>query len=162
MPASLRFAILNLAAAVYGLPNALRCRLMRMCGVSVGSRTTVKARCTVMGKISLSVGQDCYIGYQCVFDANAPIVIQDGVYLAHRVSLVTSTHTIGSASMRASTPVHRPVTIGQGCWLGTGVTVLPGVTIAEGCIVAAGAVVTDDCPANGLYAGVPARRRKDL
>ena len=39
---------------------------------------------------------------------------------------------------------------------------MPGVTIGEGCIVAAGAVVTKDCESHGLYAGVPARRIRDL
>jgi maltose O-acetyltransferase len=40
--------------------------------------------------------------------------------------------------------------------------VLPGVTIGAGCAVAAGAVVTADCEPDGLYAGVPARRVRDL
>jgi maltose O-acetyltransferase len=54
------------------------------------------------------------------------------------------------------------VSVGNGSWLGTGVTVLPGVTIGEGCVIAAGAVVTADCAPDGLYAGVPARRIRDL
>lgn len=43
-----------------------------------------------------------------------------------------------------------------------GVTILPGVIINDGCIVAAGAVVNKDCEANSLYAGVPARKIKEL
>ncbi|WP_372495087.1 acyltransferase [Nocardioides pinisoli] len=50
----------------------------------------------------------------------------------------------------------------NGAWIGAAVTVLPGVTIGPGCVVAAGSVVTADCQANGLYAGVPARRIRDL
>lgn len=50
----------------------------------------------------------------------------------------------------------------DGCWLGGNVTVLPGVTIGRGCVIAAGAVVTKSCDPNGLYAGVPARRIRDL
>ena len=37
-----------------------------------------------------------------------------------------------------------------------------GVTVGDGCVLAAGAVVTGDCEPDGLYAGVPARRVKDL
>ena len=40
--------------------------------------------------------------------------------------------------------------------------ILPGVTIAEGCVIAAGAVVNKSTEPDGLYAGVPARRVKDL
>jgi hypothetical protein len=39
---------------------------------------------------------------------------------------------------------------------------LPGVVIGPGCVIAAGAVVVSDCKPNGLYAGVPARRLRDL
>ncbi|WP_408003863.1 LbetaH domain-containing protein [Puerhibacterium puerhi] len=39
---------------------------------------------------------------------------------------------------------------------------MPGVTIGRGCIIAAGSVVTSDCQPDGLYAGVPAARKKDL
>jgi maltose O-acetyltransferase len=39
---------------------------------------------------------------------------------------------------------------------------MPGVTIGDGCTIASGAVVTRDCEPDGMYAGVPARRVKDL
>lgn len=54
------------------------------------------------------------------------------------------------------------VVVEDGCWLGGNVTVLPGVTIKKGCIVGAGAVVTKDTEPDGLYAGIPAKRIKEL
>jgi maltose O-acetyltransferase len=36
------------------------------------------------------------------------------------------------------------------------------VHLGDGVVVAAGAVVTEDCLPDGLYAGVPARRVRDL
>ena len=39
---------------------------------------------------------------------------------------------------------------------------MPGVTVGSGCIIAAGAVLTADCSPDGIYAGVPAKRIKDL
>lgn len=53
-------------------------------------------------------------------------------------------------------------TVGDGCWIGANATILPGVTVAPGCVIAAGAVVTKDTEPDGLYAGVPARRVRDL
>ena len=50
----------------------------------------------------------------------------------------------------------------DGCWICAGCTILPGVTIGEGCVIAAGSVVNKDCAPDGLYAGVPAKRIKDL
>jgi acetyltransferase-like isoleucine patch superfamily enzyme len=40
--------------------------------------------------------------------------------------------------------------------------VLPGAVVESGCVVAAGAVVTGHCLADGVYAGVPARRLRDV
>lgn len=158
----IRNVVINVVASAYVLPVGLRRRLLSLCGMTVGSRSVVKSRCTFVGAHPVSIGQDCYISFRCVFDASAPIVIDDGVYIAHGVNIVTATHEIGDRSMRASTPLRKSVTIGRGSWLGADVTVLPGVTVAEGCVIAAGAVVAADCTADGLYGGVPARRLRDL
>ena len=47
-------------------------------------------------------------------------------------------------------------------WICAGAAILPGVQIASGCVIAAGAVVTHSTAPNGLYAGIPAIRKKDL
>jgi maltose O-acetyltransferase len=140
-----------------------RLALLRAGGVSVGSGTIVKFGCTFWGVDNISIGADCFIGAESFFEAGALVTIGDRVYIAHRANVLTATHAIGGRDQRASLPQQlRPVEIGSGCWLGTGVTVLPGVTIGGGCVIAAGAVVASDCASDGLYAGVPARRIRDL
>jgi acetyltransferase-like isoleucine patch superfamily enzyme len=76
--------------------------------------------------------------------------------------LCTSGHRIGSAERRAGVYVADPIAIGDGSWIGTRAVLLGGVTVGAGCMVAAGAVVVADCQPNGLYAGTPARRVRDL
>ena len=78
------------------------------------------------------------------------------------VMLCTSTHHLGDRRKRAGAYRTGPIRIGDGTWIGTRATVLPGTTIGESAIVAAGAVVVDDLPGNALYAGVPARKVRDL
>ena len=58
-------------------------------------------------------------------------------------------------SMRYSS--HRPIVIGDRCWIGENSRICKGVTIGEGAIVAANAVVTKDVPQNSIVAGNPAR-----
>ena len=77
-------------------------------------------------------------------------------------SFITSTHVIGDETMRASEGISKPITIGNGCWIGSNSTVLPGVNIGNGTIIAAGSVVVHDCEENSLYAGVPAKKIKQL
>jgi maltose O-acetyltransferase len=156
-------SITTSVASKRGIPTGLRRRLFAFGGIAVGSGATIRSGSTFSGSAGVSIGADCYIGYQCDFNRAASITIHDNVYIAHRVSIVTATHAIGDSVRRASSPqLRRPVTIRRGCWLGAGSMILPGVTVGEGCVIAAGAVVTADCARDGLFAGVPARRVRDL
>lgn len=56
----------------------------------------------------------------------------------------------------------RPITIGDGVWLGGGVIVCPGVTIGENAVVGAGSVVIRDVPAGVLAVGNPCRVVREL
>lgn len=47
-------------------------------------------------------------------------------------------------------------------WIGANVTILPGITIGKCAVVGAGSVVTKDLEPYGVYAGVPARKMRDV
>ena len=50
------------------------------------------------------------------------------------------------------------ICVGNNVYIGYGVTILRGVTIGDNCIIGAQSLVTKSLPANGVYAGVPAKR----
>lgn len=108
------------------------------------------------------IGKDTFVNYNCIFDNLGNIEIGNNCAIGPQVMFATITHEIGVESRRAGAVIAKPITIEDGCWIGARATILPGVTVAKGCIIAAGAVVTKDCERNGLYAGVPASRIKDL
>jgi maltose O-acetyltransferase len=155
---------MNAVSASVVMPDERRMSLLRVGGVSIGERSVIKWGCTFLGAKNITIGADCFIGAESFFEAGSEsIVIEDRVYIAHRANLLTATHEIGDHDQRAALPqIKRPVRIGSGCWLGSGVMLLPGTTVGEGCVIAAGAVVASDCEPHGLYAGVPAQRRRDL
>src|SRR5690606_30876855 len=102
------------------------------------------------------------IGAGSHIEADAEIRFEPGTALGFGVMILTSTHKIGDETWRAG-PIDRlPVRIGAGCWIGSRAVILPGVCVAPGCIVAAGAVLTKNTRPNGIYAGVPARRIRDI
>ena len=142
------------------VPPKLRWLLLRACGLQVAR--SVWGAGSHIGGTDIVVGGGSYLGPRCFLDASATVTIGADVRLGHEVMLVTSSHAPGSARRRAGTNTAAPVTIGDGSWLAARVTVLPGVTVAPGCVVAAGAVVTQDTERDGLYAGVPAKRVRDL
>jgi maltose O-acetyltransferase len=110
--------------------------------LSVGPRTLVNHGVHIENVERVDIGADCAFGMY--------------------VTVLTSSHEIGSHEMRAGAWSAAPVRVEDGCWVGARATILPGVTIGAGCVIAAGAVVTEDCEPDGVYAGVPARRVRDL
>ena len=56
----------------------------------------------------------------------------------------------------------KPITIGDGCWIGASSFIGPGVTVGSGSIVSAEAVVLRSMPPNSMIGGNPARVIKKL
>lgn len=144
----------------------LRTRMLRLGGLRIGRGTTIWGQILIGGSPDparqLSFGDECMINGGCTFDVAAPITVGCNVAFGHEVLVVTGGHEVGPSGRRAGALTARPVTIGEGAWLGARAIVLPGVTIGAGAVVAAGAVVTRDVPPDTMVAGVPARPLGDL
>jgi maltose O-acetyltransferase len=146
--------------------NRLRAGVLRAAGFTIGPGTFFGDMPGIIGTGDIytrfSIGGSCWINVGCLFDLSSSITIGDHVALGPQVTVLTSTHVLGSSVRRTGPLQNLPVTIGDGCWLGARCTILPGVTIGQGAVVAAGAMVHRDVPPNTLVAGVPARVIKML
>jgi acetyltransferase-like isoleucine patch superfamily enzyme len=96
-----------------------------------------------------------FINFGCTFLDQGGITIEDGVFIAPDVKILTEGHPEEPA--RRHTLVTKPIHVGRNVWIGAGATILPGVSIGENAIIAAGAVVSKDVEANMIVGGVPAR-----
>lgn len=127
-------------------------------GTSLGARVTIYRGTEILGPVTVGdrtfINRDVYIRPQTTIGPNIDI----GPFSR----FITDSHEPGSPTRRAGTQHFRPITVGAGAWIGASVTVLGGVTIGGGAVIAAGSVVTDDVEAHALYAGVPARKKRDL
>lgn len=86
----------------------------------------------------------------------ANVIVRAGANLGHH-------STVGDDTFIASGVVTGgSVTIGPRCFIGLGAVIRDGVTLAERTFVGAGAVVTADTEPDGVYVGVPARRREGV
>ena len=109
------------------------------------------------------IGSEVFINVGFYHDGYDSLYIGDNVRIGPYVRVITATHDIGPPEQRGMVEVvGKPVVISDACWIGAGVTILPGVTLGRGCVVAAGAVVHESTPGDGLYAGNPARRVREL
>jgi acetyltransferase-like isoleucine patch superfamily enzyme len=141
-------------------PRALRLAGYRLWGMEVEARSIAPG--CFFGSPRVRIGAGTRINRGCFFDGLGTIEIGRDCGIGLQVFLCTSTHPDGGPGRRRGRPVGRDIRIGDGCWIGARALVLPGVTIGAGCVIGAGSVVTSDCAPNGLYAGVPARRLRDL
>lgn len=106
---------------------------------------------------NISVGDNFYANYDCIFLDVCPITIGDNVFVAPRVNIFTATHPIDKDVRNDALEYGRPVTIGNDVWICGGVTINPGVTIGDNVVIGSGSVVTKDIPSNVIAAGNPCK-----
>ena len=83
------------------------------------------------------------------------ITIGDDVTMAPNVHILA--HDASTCYSLGYAKIGR-VNIGNNVFIGASTIVLPNVTIGDNVVIGAGAVVSKDLPANGVYAGNPAKR----
>ncbi|MDQ5895409.1 MAG: maltose O-acetyltransferase [Actinomycetota bacterium] len=124
---------------------------------SVGASTFIEPPFLCDYGFNISIGSDSFINFGGVVLDVSPVSIGDQVRIATNVQLLTAEHPLDPVERRQGINLSRPLTIGDGVWLGAGVIVCPGVTVGENAVIGAGSVVTRDIPAGVLAVGNPCR-----
>ena len=104
----------------------------------------------------LHVGNDVSIGYGAAIAALQLVHIGDGTRIGPFV-IIMDTNFHGAPGDQSIQHDCRPVTIGDGCRIGSRVTIARGVTIGDGAEILAGSVVSSAIPAGVCAAGARAR-----
>lgn len=145
--------------------HALKAHLLRWAGAQVGKDVEIVSSAKFHGRVSLHIGDNCYIGHEAlIFGAEgSSITIEDHAKVGSRVVVVTGSHRFSvDGDCIEKEGVYEDVRIGAGAAVSTGSLVLPGVNVGRMSHVAAGSVVTRDVPEYHRVAGVPARIVRDL
>mgnify|MGYP002676224593 FL=1 len=137
----------------------------------VGENTFLAETATLLGDVT--IGHDCSIWYGAVLrgDVNTITIgdrtnIQDGAVI-HTLydgsKHPSQTHIGNDVSVGHNATIHG-ATIEDGCLIGMGSTILDNAHVPSGCIIAAGALVLSGAQLepNSVYAGVPAKKVKDV
>ena len=139
----------------------VRREALRLLGVAIQRPAEIRYGFDLLNP-ALTLGPGVFINRHVSISNTAQVTLEENVALGPGVLITTTHHHMGTPGRRQGPVEPRPVHLGRGTWVGARAVILPGVTIGPGCVIAAGAVVARDCAANGLYAGVPARRVRDL
>lgn len=110
----------------------------------------------------LKIGNNCFIGDECLLDLAESIELEDYITLAERVTVLTHMNVgYQDHPLQKTYPsVTQPVKIEQGCFVGACATILTGVTIGRESLVGANSLVNKSISAHSVVAGVPAKQIK--
>lgn len=148
---------------------ALRYALLKTVARECGEDVIILPDVYIKNPQSISFGSHISIHSMSYLDGGTNpnpdygIIIGNHVSIAHGCTLIPSNHTFTNTI----TPIRdQPIDLGyihicDNVWLGARVIVLNRVTVASGCVLGAGAVLTRDTVADGIYAGIPARKLRD-
>jgi len=116
-------------------------------------------------KIGVKLGKDCCLLGRPSFGSEPYLVsLGDHVLTAGgKISIIT--HEGGHWVLQGLNPEkyknifgYGRITIGNNVYIGDQTTILRGVTVGDNVIIGARSLVNKSLPANGVYAGVPAKR----
>lgn len=141
-------------------PEQIRVLLSQITGTEIDPSSAIFPPFHINYGKHTKIGKNVFINFDCVFLDFGGITIEDGVFIAPKVSLLTEGHPLSPEERHSLTvgPIH----IKQNAWIGANATIMQGVTIGENAIVAAGAVVSKDVSANTVVGGIPAKFIKTI
>lgn len=130
---------------------------------ATGRNIWIEAPLRVDYGVNITVGNNFYANYDCVFLDVCSISFGDDVLVGPGCHFYPAEHPLDSKTRHDQLlEFGRPIKVGNKCWFGGRVTVLGGVSIGDGCVIGAGAIVTKDIPPYSLAVGHPARVIKKL
>jgi acetyltransferase-like isoleucine patch superfamily enzyme len=150
-------------------PSSNTISILRHFGAKIGKGVRIQAPFMIHNAdqveliySNLVIGDDCYIGRDCIFDLMDKINIGERVTISHRALL--NTHTDAGNSPVSKTilkPSKGEIVIDDGVYLGTNVTILENVRICNHSIIGAFSLVNKSIPENITAFGVPCKVSED-
>ncbi len=117
--------------------------------IEVGDQASLQDRCIVVGDVS--------IGRYCLLSLNVLLTSGKHHFDLEPHLLIRDQDRMVEGGLTNSSPLSRPILIGEDCWLGMNSVVMPGVSVGRGCVIGSNSVVTSDLPPYSVAVGVPAR-----
>ncbi|MFN0054075.1 MAG: acyltransferase [Planctomycetales bacterium] len=130
--------------------------------VAIEGKFSLGFACRFSDRPTLRVGDNSRIGHGCAFTIGRQITIGKNCSLSGDILISDSNgHSTDPESRLARRPPSpdevRPVTIGDGVWIGRKCIIFPGVRIGEGTVISAGSIVRSHAPPYSVVAGNPAK-----
>ncbi len=131
----------------------VRLAWLRLGGAKIGKGSSVWRGTEVLGIDSINIGTDSVVGWDCLLDGRAGILIGDHVTIASHTLIIAGGHDIQAPEFWAV--AGPPVQIGDYAWIAS--RAMLNASVGEGAVVAGQSVVTKPVPAYSIVGGNPAK-----
>ena len=153
------------------LPSKKINLILRQFGAKIGKNVRIKSPLIIHNadkkKIiysNLQIGNEVYLGRDCIIDLMGKVTIENNVTISHRA--VFNTHIDVGKSVVLKKKYY-PVSIGNitikdGAYIGSNVTILNNVIIGSNSVIGAFSLVNNNIKKSYRAFGVPCRENKKL
>src|SRR5580658_9697163 len=114
--------------------SAVRRALLRVFGAKVGLGVVIKPGVRIKYPWLLEIGQNTWLGEDVWLDNLAPIRIGSNVCISQGAYFCTGNHDWTDPAFGL---IVRPISVGDGAWIGARAFLGPGVEVAQGAVAAA-------------------------
>lgn len=144
--------------------DKIRMGLLRLSGAKIGTGSCIHPNVMILRAENLIIGDNSIIGSNSEIFNYSEVIIGNNVAIGTQFYLNTNNHNVHDQYRPLSYQggVTKKIIIGDDVWIGARVIVLSGVKIENRIVIGAGSVVTKNLETRNIYAGVPARKIKNL
>ena len=134
--------------------SAMRRAILKLFGAEIGAAVIMRPGLKVKFPWLLSVGANAWLGEDCWIDNLGTVSIGQNACLSQGTYLCTGNHDWSDPAFGL---IVRPISVGNGAWIGAKSVILPGVAIGDFGVATAGSVVAQKIPPFEIHAGNPAK-----
>lgn len=133
--------------------SSLKVGLLRMFGGRIGRGVVIKPGVNIKYPWMLSIGDYSWIGEDVWIDNLARVEIGANCCVSQGAMLLCGNHNY---KLQTFDLIVKPITIGDGAWIGAKSVVCPGVSVGENAILTVASIATSDLLPDTIYQGTPA------
>lgn len=134
--------------------------------IYLGENIEFRNLCTISAseKGVINIASNCFFNTNCRIISHSSINIGENCIFGPNVSIYDHDHRfdIPLVPIKDQGFISENVKIGKDVWVGANVIITSGVNIGDRVIIGANSVVTKSLKSNGIYAGIPAKKIKNL
>lgn len=142
----------------------LRAKCFSSIALAMGDNVNIRPGVYMGAGRGLRIGSKSGLGDECRLYMAAPISIGRNVMVGPQCMFLTGNHGTSdpTRTLIEQKVLARPILIDDDVWIGARVTLCPGAIVRSRTIIAAGSVVIGEIGPKAIYAGVPAKKIRDI